>query len=161
MVDQEAGVGVADQPSSGQQTSKPEERRALRAEPSVGGRPQDEQRKAKKETKADRESAAKAQKKALKQQKKALKKAMKARKKKAREKASVRYDNRMSRDEAVAYFEAILSGLKKGMIQVRQGADAVVVSPPDTLKVAMRVKARKKKEFVAIRFSWPVRERRK
>ena len=66
----------------------------------------------------------------------------------------IRFDSPMALEEAVAYFEAIAAGMKKGRINLRQGDRTLGLTPPSHLQV--RVKGSKKEdgEKLAFQISW-------
>lgn len=62
----------------------------------------------------------------------------------SKEPTKVDFESRVDLDEAVAYFEAITAGLKKGTLTFRQGSGAMQLIP--NRQVDMKVKASKKGE---------------
>ncbi len=55
-----------------------------------------------------------------------------------------KFESTMRREEAVAYFEAIISGLKQGILHFKQGDRALTVNPASVVDV--EVKARRGKD---------------
>jgi len=73
-------------------------------------------------------------------------------KEKPREKksAKIKYESVLPREEAVSYFEAIVAGMKKGTIQLKQGDESVILKPAD--RVAVEVKGSQKGDTERISF---------
>lgn len=67
---------------------------------------------------------------------------------------SVRFDSSMTLDEAVSYFEAIVSGLKKGTINFKQGENTITLMPPAHLDVEVRARKKRDKEKISFELSW-------
>jgi len=64
------------------------------------------------------------------------------------------YESRMQRLEAVNYFDALISGLKKGSVQFKQGDETVVVTPSELDAVEIVAKTKGRKERVTFELSW-------
>jgi amphi-Trp domain-containing protein len=79
---------------------------------------------------------------------------------KDKEKAKIKFASVMQRNEAVAYFSALVDGLRHGRLQFRHGVDSVALEPSE--QVAIEVKAARKgeKERVSFELEWkrPPRE---
>ena len=79
---------------------------------------------------------------------------------KDKEKAKIKFASVMQRGEAVAYFSALVDGLRHGRLQFRHGVDSVALEPSE--QVAIEVKAARKgeKERVSFELEWkrPPRE---
>jgi len=60
----------------------------------------------------------------------------------------------MPRDEAVAYFDALVAGLKKGSVRFKQGDETVIVNPSDLVDVEIRARTKGDKEKVTFELSW-------
>ena len=75
-------------------------------------------------------------------------------------KVKIKFASVMQRAEAVAYFSALVDGLRHGRLQFRQGMESVALEP--SAQVAMEVKASRKgdKERVTFELEWkrPPRE---
>lgn len=69
-------------------------------------------------------------------------------------KGKFKFDSTMRRDEAVAYFQAIVSGLKQGTIQFKHGDKALTVHPAPTLEVAVRASRKGKYQSVSFEIGW-------
>lgn len=70
------------------------------------------------------------------------------------EKARVKFESTMPRLEAVAYFEAIVAGLRKGAVKFKQGDDAISLSPSDQLEVEVKAQRKRNKENVCFEITW-------
>jgi amphi-Trp domain-containing protein len=72
----------------------------------------------------------------------------------AKQPSKVKFESVLAREEAVSYFEALIEGLRKGTIQLRQGSDTITLKPG--AKVAIEVKAARKdeKEKIAFEIEW-------
>lgn len=66
------------------------------------------------------------------------------------DKAKIRFESTLARDEAVSYFKAIVSGLEEGKVNFRQGEESLTLHPAD--QVAVGVKASKKGDKAKITF---------
>ena len=81
-------------------------------------------------------------------------------KSKDKDKAKIKFASVMQRGEAVAYFAALVDGLRHGRLQFRHGMESVALEP--TEQVAIEVKASRKgdKERVSFELEWkrPPRE---
>jgi amphi-Trp domain-containing protein len=77
-----------------------------------------------------------------------------------KEKAKIKFASVMQRGEAVAYFSALVDGLRHGRLQFRHGMESVALEPSE--QVAIEVKAARKgeKERVSFELEWkrPPRE---
>ena len=115
--------------------------------------------KKEKEAKKKAESQAKkkaklAKKAAEKSQKLAKEKLKKQGKDKSKDKSKIVYESRMQRLEAVNYFDALASGLKKGSVIFKQGNDIVAVSPSELVDVEIHARSKGRKERVTFELSW-------
>jgi len=70
------------------------------------------------------------------------------------EKSRIKFEGVMSRDEAVAYFEAIVVGLKKGAIKFRQGDDALSLAPGAYVEVSVKAARKNAAQRVSFDVSW-------
>lgn len=70
------------------------------------------------------------------------------------QKKKISYENSLPRDEAVSYFEAIVSGLKKGHLEFRQEGDSVDIDLPDRLEVEVKASRAEKKGKISFEISW-------
>jgi amphi-Trp domain-containing protein len=79
---------------------------------------------------------------------------------KDKDKAKIKFASVMQRGEAVAYFSALVDGLRHGRLQFRHGVDSVALEPSE--QVAIEVKAARKgeKERLSFELEWkrPPRE---
>ena len=75
-------------------------------------------------------------------------------------KSKIKFENKLPREEAVAYFEAIVESLKIGTLSFTQGDDSVELAPGEM--VSFEVKASKKgsKEKVAFELEWDTKEKK-
>lgn len=69
-------------------------------------------------------------------------------------KSRIRYEGSMAREEAVSYFEAIVSGLKKGTIRFKQGDEALSLVAPDRLEVEVKATRKGDKAKVSFEMAW-------
>lgn len=81
-------------------------------------------------------------------------------KSKDKDKAKIKFASVMQRAEAVAYFSALVDGMRHGRLQFRHGMESVALEPSE--QVAIEVKASRKgdKERVSFELEWkrPPRE---
>ncbi|MEY2930450.1 MAG: Amphi-Trp domain [Pseudomonadota bacterium] len=79
---------------------------------------------------------------------------------KDKEKSKIKFASVMQRGEAVAYFSALVDGLRHGRLQFRHGVESVALEPSE--QVAIEVKAARKgeRERVSFELEWkrPPRE---
>jgi amphi-Trp domain-containing protein len=68
--------------------------------------------------------------------------------------AEIDYESRMNREEAVAYFEALVAGLKQGSVRFKQGEETVVIRPSDLVDVEIKARSSGRKEKVRFEISW-------
>ena len=60
----------------------------------------------------------------------------------------------MPRNEAVAYFEAIVGGLRSGRLEFKQGEQTLVLSPPDRLEIEVKAQSKGNKGRVVFEIEW-------
>jgi amphi-Trp domain-containing protein len=68
--------------------------------------------------------------------------------------AKLAFSTPLSREEAVAYFEAIVGGLRKGSVEFRQGDEALALSPPEHLNVEVKASRKGEKSKISFEISW-------
>ncbi len=73
-----------------------------------------------------------------------------------KEKAEASYEGSLPLEEAVSYFEAILLGMKKGQIHLRQGEEQLTLRPPAHLEIEVSASRKKQKERLSFEISWKV-----
>ena len=64
------------------------------------------------------------------------------------------FERRMEVEEAVAYFEAIVAGLKKGSIQFRRGEQQLDLSPSSQVRVKVKATSKGSKEKLEFELGW-------
>lgn len=74
--------------------------------------------------------------------------------KKAGKKVDVEFENTMSREEAVSYFEAIVAGLKKGRLHIKQGDQSLDLEPAQQVDVEVRASHKKGRERIRFEIAW-------
>jgi amphi-Trp domain-containing protein len=72
------------------------------------------------------------------------------------EKNEVKFTNSMAVEETVAYLEAIVAGIKKKAVNLKQGEQKVTLTPNGEVEVDVRAVHKKKKESILIELSWRV-----
>ena len=72
----------------------------------------------------------------------------------AASKGRVSHSSALSRDEAIAYLEAVVGGLRSGSIRFRQGDRRVVLRPAERLTLTIKARDGGKKESIAFELSW-------
>lgn len=70
------------------------------------------------------------------------------------ENTRIKFKSTMPRAEAVAYFEAIVSGLRKGAMNFKQGEDAVSLSPSEQVEVEVKARRKRNRENVSFEITW-------
>lgn len=68
--------------------------------------------------------------------------------------AKLAFSTALSREEAVAYFEAIVGGLRKGSVEFRQGDEALALSPPEHLNIEVKASRKGEKSKISFEISW-------
>lgn len=69
-------------------------------------------------------------------------------------KAKISFEASMQRSEAVAYFEAIVGGLKSGHLELRQAEEVLVLNPPDRIEVEVKARRKGDKGKVVFELEW-------
>ena len=69
-------------------------------------------------------------------------------------KARVSFEGGMAREEAAAYFETIVAGLKKGTLRFRQGGTSVELEVPSDLAVEIKASRKGDKAKIEFELSW-------
>lgn len=69
-------------------------------------------------------------------------------------KGKFKFESTMRRDEAVAYFEAIVAGLKQGTIHFEHGERSLTVHPAPHLEVSVRASKKGKEQTVSFDIAW-------
>jgi amphi-Trp domain-containing protein len=72
----------------------------------------------------------------------------------------ISFESAMALEEAVAYFEAIVTGLKKGSIEFRRGADSLSLRPGSQVNVEVKASGKGHKEKVTFELSWVIEPQR-
>lgn len=68
--------------------------------------------------------------------------------------SKVKFESFMPREEAVAYFEAIVTGLKKGRIQFKQGEATLALDPPAYLDISVKASRKEGREKIFFELGW-------
>jgi amphi-Trp domain-containing protein len=67
----------------------------------------------------------------------------------------VKFKGTMQHEEAVHYLEAILTGLRKGKLQFKQGDERVALAPSGaTVRVEVKAEHKSNKEKLSLELSW-------
>jgi len=70
------------------------------------------------------------------------------------EKGKFKFESTMRREEAVAYFEAIVSGLKHGILHFKQAERALTVNPSSVVDVTVKASRKGKESRVVFEIAW-------
>jgi amphi-Trp domain-containing protein len=73
---------------------------------------------------------------------------------KEKKKTRVKFKSAMLREEAISYFEAIVAGLKRGSVQIRQGDNAITLSPTPQLDVSVKAASKDEDESIKFEIRW-------
>ena len=73
---------------------------------------------------------------------------------KEKEKEKVKFESTMQRAEAVAYFQAIVEGLKQGSIQIKQGDKSLALTPPASLGLAVKASRKGDSQKISFELEW-------
>jgi amphi-Trp domain-containing protein len=81
-------------------------------------------------------------------------------KSKNKDKAKIKFASVMQRGEAVAYFSALVDGLRHGRLQFRHGMESVALEPSDQVGIEVKASRKGDKERVSFELEWkrPPRE---
>tara|TARA_E500000331_G_C16722375_1_gene482986 strand:- start:27 stop:452 length:426 start_codon:yes stop_codon:yes gene_type:complete len=89
----------------------------------------------------------------LKEKKKEIK-ALEVVEKTAGGRSKLHYRNQLSLDEAVAYFEAIIVGLKKKKIEFHKDDESINLEPQDQLIVEVKASTKAERSKISFKMSW-------
>ena len=64
------------------------------------------------------------------------------------------FENTMAREEAVSYFEAIVTGLKKGRLCIKQGDASLDLEPGQQVDVEVVASRKKGRERISFEIEW-------
>lgn len=64
------------------------------------------------------------------------------------------FENTMAREEAVSYFEAIVTGLKKGRLHIKQGDASLELQPGQQVDVEVVASRKKGRERISFEIEW-------
>jgi amphi-Trp domain-containing protein len=69
-------------------------------------------------------------------------------------KGKFKFESTMRREEAVAYFEAIVSGLKQGILHFKQRDRGLTVNPASVVDVEVKAAKKGKEARISFEISW-------
>ena len=69
-------------------------------------------------------------------------------------KAKIQYRNQMRIDDAIAYFEAIVAGLKKKKVEVSKEDKSIVLKPQEQLIVEVKASTKPERSKISFKMSW-------
>ena len=69
-------------------------------------------------------------------------------------KTGVKFESTMPLEEAISYFEAIISGMKKGTISLKQDGNTIKLSPPPHLSVEVKAASKGERERISFELQW-------
>ena len=69
-------------------------------------------------------------------------------------KAKIQYRNQMHIDDAIAYFEAIVAGLKKNKVEVTKEDKSIVLEPQEQLIVEVKASTKPERSKISFKMSW-------
>jgi amphi-Trp domain-containing protein len=75
-------------------------------------------------------------------------------------KMQVKFESTMSLPETISYFDAIIAGLKKKSLHLRQGDQVLALTPSPHVDIAIKAVRDKKNEAIRVEIAWrlPARE---
>ena len=73
---------------------------------------------------------------------------------KAKSKAKIKFSSSMQRGEAVAYFSALVDGLRHGRLQFRHGEESVALEPSERVTIEVKAARKGDKERVSFELEW-------
>ncbi len=68
--------------------------------------------------------------------------------------ASIDFQSTLTRDEAAAYFDSIIRGLRKGRIDLHRGQESVQLHPAECLDFKVKASKKGAKERLVFEFEW-------
>ena len=68
--------------------------------------------------------------------------------------AKIKFKNEMQREEAAAYFQALVDGVRSGELQLQQAGERLVLSPKGALKVEIKASRKDGKQRFSFEMSW-------
>ena len=71
-----------------------------------------------------------------------------------KERSKVKFEGMLPREEAISYFEAIVAGMKKGTIQLRQGEESVTLKLPEQVSLEVKAATKGDKEKIRFELAW-------
>jgi amphi-Trp domain-containing protein len=74
-------------------------------------------------------------------------------------KGKFKFEGTMRRDEAVAYSEALVAGLKQGSLHFKQGDRSLSVSPSPVVTIVVKATKKSKTESISFDVEWRADER--
>lgn len=69
-------------------------------------------------------------------------------------KGKIKFESVMQRSEAVAYFSALVAGLRQGQLQFRHGDEHLSLKPSEQVHVEVKASTKGDKEKVAFELEW-------
>jgi amphi-Trp domain-containing protein len=69
-------------------------------------------------------------------------------------KGKIKFESVMQRSEAVAYFGALVDGLRHGQLQFKNGETDLALNPSEQVAVELKVSKKGDKEKVAFELEW-------
>ena len=69
-------------------------------------------------------------------------------------KGKIKFEAALSRDEAVSYFEAIVTGLRNGSVEFRQDEESLVLQPGQQLEVSVMAARKGDKNRITFEIGW-------
>jgi amphi-Trp domain-containing protein len=73
---------------------------------------------------------------------------------KRKAKGKIKFESVMQRSEAVAYFGALVDGLRHGKLQFRYGEEDLALNPSEQVLVEVKASKKGDKERVAFELEW-------
>ena len=73
---------------------------------------------------------------------------------KSKGRAKIKFHASMQRGEAVAYFSALVDGLRHGRLQFRHGEESVALEPSERVTIEVKATRKGDKERVAFELEW-------
>jgi amphi-Trp domain-containing protein len=71
-----------------------------------------------------------------------------------REPTKLSFEGVLAREEAATYFEALISGLRKGQIRFRRSNESLLLAPSAQVHVEVKASRKTGKEKLAFEMSW-------
>jgi amphi-Trp domain-containing protein len=71
-----------------------------------------------------------------------------------KDKRGVEFEAELERQQAIEHLEAVIAGIRSGVICVQQGSRTMAVHPGESLRFLLKVKRKGERESVSFELAW-------